>query len=122
MERRIPFPGHLVIFRSPFFFWWFLGSHTGHGRCDFWSLCALRSVIFLVLFCFYELIIIFLNIRFICVEILRICTCFSLFKWFGCDILCLLKCSIILEAEFAQCVDINVCISIEMVNALVFLY
>lgn len=85
MERRIPSPGCLVIFRFHFFFLWFLGSHTGRESCDLWSLCALRSVIFLVLFGFYVLVIVSLNFRFICAEILRICMYFSLFEWLGCD-------------------------------------
>ena len=66
-----------MIFGCRFSFLWFIGSHTGRGSCDFWSLCALRSVIFLVLFGCYELAIVSLSFRFICDEISRICMHFS---------------------------------------------
>lgn len=78
------------------------------GSCDLWSLCALRSVIFLVLFGCDELAAVSLNFRFVCVEILRFCMHFSLSEWPCCDHFEFIKCCIVLDVEFAQYKDVNV--------------
>ena len=58
-----------MIYGCRFSFLWFIGNHTGRGSCDFWSLCALGSFIFLVLFGCYVLAIVSLSFRFIRDEI-----------------------------------------------------